>query len=164
MKRATNDRLQARLANNNLSTEDLAYIMQELYEDRDCTTCGWEYKEVCTNPDSRLCADFVSDSDICELWENKDEIEVNSVDVTLETTGVRPLTQDEFNGLKGSEYWINEQFKTYLTKHVIDKYEETKTIGLWYRKNTKIDCKVLALFKEDIVTFEQLVKATFSTC
>jgi len=51
---------------------DVFTLIDEIFdnfESRNCTNCDWIYEEVCTNPDSRLCADFVSDSDICLLWE-----------------------------------------------------------------------------------------------
>ena len=59
--------------------KDSWQIASEIYhkykdaESRNCTNCKWAKNDVCTNPDSGLYANFVSDSDVCELWENKDD-------------------------------------------------------------------------------------------
>lgn len=59
---------------NTLSKVECDNLLNKIYDDlesRNCTNCKWYKNEVCVNDESRLCADFVSDRDICKLWESK---------------------------------------------------------------------------------------------
>lgn len=45
----------------------------DYFESRSCENCKWIKNEVCVNDESRLVADFVTSSDICKLWESRND-------------------------------------------------------------------------------------------
>jgi len=63
--------IEAYMINDKKVIAEMLHDTITMYEERNCTNCKWYLDDVCVNGDARLCADFVNDSDICKLWENK---------------------------------------------------------------------------------------------
>jgi len=61
--------VEAYMINDKRVIAEMLYDTITRYEERNCTNCEWYLNDVCVNREARLCADFVSDSDVCKLWE-----------------------------------------------------------------------------------------------
>lgn len=102
------------------------------------------------------------DTDVDGWSDNDGGIEVESVYVSLETIGIRPFTDEEFEELLIRGITLRRLFKEYIKGKIVENNsEEISKCRQW---RMEVDCKILELFKDDIITFDQVVKATLSSC
>ena len=99
------------------------------------------------------------DYDVDGYSDGEGYIEVNGVYTTLKVTGYRPMTDEEFTKLLDAEMTMKSMFK----KHMADIVAESAgKVNSWH--NTTVDCKMLSLFKDEIIDYNQLVAATYNNC
>jgi len=116
------------------------------------------------NADAQYQSGFIKvtnelDYDVDGYSDGDGYIEVEGVYTTLKVTGYRPMTDEEFTKLLDAEMTMKSMFKTHISTMVAESAGKSNS---WH--NTAVDCKMLSLFKDEIIDYNQLVAATYNNC
>ncbi len=92
------------------------------------------------------------------------DMEIDKVDLTAQLLYYVPLSQNVFNKLiDENTYQFSTNFKEFMKNHLYKSMlENTKQDKKAWINNP--NCKMIELFKDKVITYDQLLKATYSSC
>ena len=96
-----------------------------------------------------------------------DTVVIETVLSSLMVKGVRPMTDIEFQKLLTREVGMKRLWKDYLAVVITAaQTEKNAELGVSTHKLSRynVDCKLLSLYKDEILDFNGLVKAIYSNC
>jgi hypothetical protein len=85
------------------------------------------------------------------------EIFIDGTEVFIESVAIGPIDKDRLNKLLGSKYSFTQLFKEYLVDKI--SKENATTIHTYW-----VDCKLLELYKNDILTYDQFIQSILTSC
>ena len=133
---------------------DLESIKEALTEQQECTRFDKGYIEITTE----------LDYDVSGQGDGDYGIEIDSIDTALLTTAIRPMMDEEFKVKTDSDYYMKSLFKKYIAEAIYNHKVENSPKGTYVFRVWNIDCKLLSLYRDEILDFNGLVKATYSNC
>ena len=102
-------------------------------------------------------------TDVDGYCDSDGSIEVDNVDVFLESVGIRPKTKEEFNDMLDNEFQMKRIFVDYIRDIIINKANEMKLDARKFSRYN-IQCSLVKLYQEGILDLEGLTKAVYTNC
>ena len=122
-----------------------------------------EYKEETSFDNGYIKVKTEIRTDVDGYCDSDGSIEVENVDVFLETYGIRPKTEEEFNNMLNDEFQLKRIFINYIRDIIFNKANEMKLdVGKFTLYN--IPCSLVKLYQEGILDLEGLTKAVYTNC
>ena len=91
-------------------------------------------------------------------WSEDSEVEVECVDIFFRKTALIAKSNDEFNNLISIESVINYEIKSLIA----DIFADNQVKQPYYKHQPS--CETMKLWRDKIISFEQLEQATYSNC
>ena len=135
---------------------DCAFYRSEIITNTDDTALALQNVNKHSFGDGYFNIETKIETDVSGYPDEYSGIEIDSVDIWFEKSAYKAKSEEDFNNLLNNEQVIKQEVK----KLVSDILFESIT-GKWMRTP---ECEVMKLWKDGIISFEQLKQATYSDC